>query len=175
MWRARRVQRLTANCCLRPLEDRKPSLAAARGASRGKWRRWSCGRVASPARSTRPPPPTLRLRAVQVQRRGFRRYRLSTSLPNPVTAPAAELARLYHDRWELELAAVNSRPHSRPGRSPAQQGAGPRRTGGVGAAAWPGSLSSRARRKERERRVWPCTLRWRLTAPRGGQGGAGPG
>jgi hypothetical protein len=57
-------------------------------------------------------PPTLRVRAVRVQRRGFRPYWLFTSLLNPATAPAAELATLYHDRWELELAFDELKTHT---------------------------------------------------------------
>jgi hypothetical protein len=61
---------------------------------------------ASPSTCAKHPdlPPTLRVRAGRVQRPGFRLYWLFTSLLNPATAPAAELAALYHDRWELELA-----------------------------------------------------------------------
>ena len=44
-------------------------------------------------------PPTLRVRTVRVQRRGFRPYWVFTSLLNPATHPAAELAALYHERW----------------------------------------------------------------------------
>ncbi len=57
-------------------------------------------------------PPTLRVRAVRVQRRGFCPYWLFTSLLNPATAPAAELAALYHDRWELELAFDELKTHT---------------------------------------------------------------
>jgi hypothetical protein len=57
-------------------------------------------------------PPTLRVRAVRVQRRGFRPYWLFTSLLNPATASAADLAALYHDRWELELAFDELKTHT---------------------------------------------------------------
>jgi len=57
-------------------------------------------------------PPTLRVRAVRVQRRGFRPYWLFTSLLNPPSAPAAELAALYHERWELELAFDELKTHT---------------------------------------------------------------
>jgi hypothetical protein len=57
-------------------------------------------------------PPTLRVRAVRVQRRGFRPYWVFTSLPNPATHPAAEIAALYHERWELELAFDELKTHT---------------------------------------------------------------
>ena len=57
-------------------------------------------------------PPTLRVRAVRVRRRGFRPYWLFTSLLNPTSAPAAELAALYHERWELELAFDELKTHT---------------------------------------------------------------
>jgi IS4 transposase len=52
------------------------------------------------------------VRAVCVQRRGFRPYWVFTSLRNPVTHPAAALAALYHDRWELELAFDELKTHT---------------------------------------------------------------
>jgi hypothetical protein len=57
-------------------------------------------------------PPTLRARVVRVQRRGFRPYCLLTSLLDPVAYPAAELAALYHERWELELAFDEMKTHT---------------------------------------------------------------
>jgi hypothetical protein len=57
-------------------------------------------------------PPTLQVRAVRVQRRGVRPYWLFTSLSNPTTVPAADLAALYHDRWELELAFDELKTHT---------------------------------------------------------------
>jgi len=57
-------------------------------------------------------PPTLRVRAVRVQRRGFRPDWVFTSLRNPGTHPAAALAALYHDRWELELAFDELKTHT---------------------------------------------------------------
>lgn len=48
-------------------------------------------------------PKTWLLRAVGYQRKGFRPETLLTSLLDPVAYPAAELADLYHERWELEL------------------------------------------------------------------------
>jgi hypothetical protein len=69
-----------------------------------------------PSRSTRAVhhdlPPTLRVRAVRVQRRGFRPYWVFTSLRNPATHPAADLAALYHERWELELAFDELKTHT---------------------------------------------------------------
>src|SRR5437867_1813299 len=68
----------------------------------------------SPATCAKYPdlPPTLRVRAVRVQRRGFRPYWVFTSLRNPATHPAAELAALYHERWELELAFDELKTHT---------------------------------------------------------------
>lgn len=42
-------------------------------------------------------------RAVRYQRRGFPPQVLLTSLLDPVLYPAAEIAALYHERWEIEL------------------------------------------------------------------------
>lgn len=44
----------------------------------------------------------LHARVVFVYRNGFRRRRLVTSLLDPVLYPAAELAELYHMRWDIE-------------------------------------------------------------------------
>jgi Transposase DDE domain len=41
------------------------------------------------------------------------RYRLVTSLLDPTQAPAAELAALYHQRWELEGALDELKTHQR--------------------------------------------------------------
>lgn len=57
-------------------------------------------------------PATLRVRAVRVHRRGFRPYWVFTSLRNPATHPAAELAALYHERWELELTFDELKTHT---------------------------------------------------------------
>jgi len=57
-------------------------------------------------------PPVLTVRAVRVQRRGFRPYWVFTSLRNPATHPAAELAALYHERWELELSYDELKTHT---------------------------------------------------------------
>ena len=48
-------------------------------------------------------PDPLQVRAVRYQRQGFRPQTLLTSLLDPATYPAAEIAELYHERWELEL------------------------------------------------------------------------
>lgn len=48
-------------------------------------------------------PETWRMRAVRYQRKGFSPQLLLTSLRDPNEYPAAELAELYHERWELEL------------------------------------------------------------------------
>jgi len=69
-----------------------------------------------PSRATRTKhpnlPPTLRVRAVRVQRRGVRPYWVLTSLLNPATHPAAAIAALYHERWELELAFDELKTHT---------------------------------------------------------------
>ncbi len=48
-------------------------------------------------------PRTFVLRALSYQRPGFRPQTLLTSLVDPTLFPAAEIAGLYHERWELEL------------------------------------------------------------------------
>src|SRR3712207_6223104 len=40
-------------------------------------------------------------------------YRLVTTLPDPAAAPAAELAALYHERWEIEGALAELKTHLR--------------------------------------------------------------
>lgn len=57
-------------------------------------------------------PPTLRVRAVRVHRPRHPPYWLFTSLRNPATHPAADIAALYHDRWELELAFDELKTHT---------------------------------------------------------------
>jgi hypothetical protein len=49
-------------------------------------------------------PKTWGARAVRLQRPGFRDRWLLTSLLDPETYPAVEIAALYHERWEIELA-----------------------------------------------------------------------
>ena len=48
-------------------------------------------------------PATWQMRAVRYRRKGFPHQLLLTSLRDPNEYPAAELAELYHERWELEL------------------------------------------------------------------------
>lgn len=48
-------------------------------------------------------PATFEARVVSYRRKGYRAQKLVTSLLDPVAYPAAELAVLYHRRWELEL------------------------------------------------------------------------
>jgi hypothetical protein len=48
-------------------------------------------------------PETWVARAITYQRKGFRPRTLLTSLLDPAQYPAAEIAALYHERWELEL------------------------------------------------------------------------
>lgn len=43
------------------------------------------------------------MRAIRYRRRGFREQTLLTSMLDHVKYPAAEIAALYHERWELEL------------------------------------------------------------------------
>ena len=57
-------------------------------------------------------PETLQMRAVRYQRRGFRPQFLLTSLLDPVAYPAAEIAQLYHERWELELGFDEIKTHA---------------------------------------------------------------
>lgn len=49
-------------------------------------------------------PKILRLRVITYRRAGFRTRTLVTSLLDPKLYPAREIAELYHERWELELA-----------------------------------------------------------------------
>jgi hypothetical protein len=64
-------------------------------------------------RATHPTlPATLRVRAVRVHHRGFRPYRLFTSLLDPRAYPATELVALYHERWELELTFDEVKTHT---------------------------------------------------------------
>lgn len=51
-------------------------------------------------------------RAVRYQRKGFRPQILLTSLVDPKTHPAAEIAELYHERWELELGYDEIKTHT---------------------------------------------------------------
>ncbi|WP_437310215.1 IS4 family transposase [Sorangium sp. So ce388] len=61
--------------------------------------------VSSEARRKDPSlPQTWRVRAVRYKRPGHEPKTLLTSLLDPVTYAAKELAALYHERWELELA-----------------------------------------------------------------------
>ncbi len=57
-------------------------------------------------------PETLQVRAVRYQRRGFRAQTLLTSLTDSTRYPAAEIAALYHERWELELAFDEIKTHT---------------------------------------------------------------
>lgn len=49
-------------------------------------------------------PPTWIVRVVRYQRKGFRPQRLVTSMLDSIKYPAKELADLYHQRWEIEIA-----------------------------------------------------------------------
>lgn len=57
-------------------------------------------------------PEMLQVRAVRYQRRGFRAHTLLTSLTDRQRYPAAEIAALYHERWELELAFDEIKTHT---------------------------------------------------------------
>lgn len=57
-------------------------------------------------------PETLTLRALRYQRKGFRPQTLLTSLLDPNAYPAAEIAELYHERWELELGFDEIKTHA---------------------------------------------------------------
>lgn len=57
-------------------------------------------------------PETFLARAVRYQRKGFRPQILLTSLLDPQTHPAAEIAELYHERWELELGYDEIKTHT---------------------------------------------------------------
>ena len=57
-------------------------------------------------------PEPLQVRAVHYQRKGFRPQVLLTSLLDPATYPAAEIAELYHERWELELGFDEIKTHT---------------------------------------------------------------
>ena len=48
-------------------------------------------------------PPSFLSRVIRYRRKGFRMRTLLTSLLDAVVYPAAEIAELYHERWELEL------------------------------------------------------------------------
>jgi len=57
-------------------------------------------------------PKTLQVRALRYQRKGFRPQTLLTSLLDPLAYPAAEIAELYHERWELELGFDEIKTHA---------------------------------------------------------------
>jgi hypothetical protein len=69
--------------------------------------------LSKPSRRADPQlPETLQVRAVRYQRRGFRAQTLLTSLTDSQRYPAAEIAALYHERWELELAFDEIKTHT---------------------------------------------------------------
>jgi hypothetical protein len=70
-------------------------------------------RVSRRTRRTHPELPNpFVVRAVRYQRPGFRPQTLLTSLLDPVAYPAAEIAELYHERWELELGFDEIKTHT---------------------------------------------------------------
>jgi hypothetical protein len=69
--------------------------------------------VSRQTRRTHPElPDPLLVRAVRYQRKGFRPQTLLTSLLDPAAYPAAEIAALYHERWELELGFDEIKTHA---------------------------------------------------------------
>lgn len=61
-------------------------------------------------------PDPILVRVIEYRINGFRQtYRLATSLLDPETAPALELAELYAQRWEFETAADELKTHQRGG------------------------------------------------------------
>lgn len=56
-------------------------------------------------------PSTFMARAIRYRRKGFRTRTLLTSLLDPHTYPATEIAELYHERWELELGYDEIKTH----------------------------------------------------------------
>jgi hypothetical protein len=89
-------------------------LVRARDDLRGSWKtlkRFGPGdelveiAVSQPTRSKHPElPEALLIRVIRYRRTGFKTRTLATSLLDPKTYPAREVAELYHERWELELA-----------------------------------------------------------------------
>lgn len=63
------------------------------------------------ARSPKPLPEVVRMRAIRYQRPGFRPGVLLTSLLDPKKYPAKELVPLYHERWEIELGYDEIKTH----------------------------------------------------------------
>jgi Transposase DDE domain len=65
------------------------------------------------ARQMRPDlPEYLIVRAIDYQRKGFRRQTLLTSLTDPQVYPAEEIRALYHERWEIELTYDEVKTHT---------------------------------------------------------------
>lgn len=56
-------------------------------------------------------PEVFQVRAVQRRVKGFRPFWLLTSALDPAAYPGAELSSLYHERWELEVAADEIKTH----------------------------------------------------------------
>jgi len=57
-------------------------------------------------------PESIQLRAIRYQIKGFQPQTLLTSLIDPDAFPAEEVAVLYHERWELELAYDEVKTHT---------------------------------------------------------------
>jgi hypothetical protein len=56
-------------------------------------------------------PKTMAARAIRYQRRGFQPQTLLTSMLDPQAFPAAAVAELYHERWEIELGFDETKTH----------------------------------------------------------------
>ena len=56
-------------------------------------------------------PDAFQARVISYQIKGYRRQMLITSMLDPVEYPAAEIAELYHERWELELGYDEIKTH----------------------------------------------------------------
>jgi hypothetical protein len=56
-------------------------------------------------------PKTWTVRAIRYHRKGFRPRIVLTSLLDPIAYPAKEIADLYHERWEIELAYKEIKTH----------------------------------------------------------------
>jgi hypothetical protein len=68
--------------------------------------------ISSAARTKDPDlPKTMVVRALGYQVKGYRPQTLLTSLLDPVQFPAAEVAALYHERWELEIGYDEIKTH----------------------------------------------------------------
>jgi hypothetical protein len=56
-------------------------------------------------------PKVFQVRVISYRMKGYRAQKLITSMLDPVTYPAIEVAKLYHERWELELGYDEIKTH----------------------------------------------------------------